>query len=99
MSTTHALFYISTSCLESENEVLKDYLLRLPIQRQVQVIILGHSESTSTFFYHKSIDLCISGKLNNEIINLSCWRKIQVTTKNFAIGTTCKLRDAIRIPL
>ena len=26
MSTTHALFYISTSCLESENEVLQDYL-------------------------------------------------------------------------
>ena len=26
MSTTHALFYISTSCLESENEMLQDYL-------------------------------------------------------------------------
>ena len=36
MNTTYALFYISTSCLESENEVLQDYVLRLSLQRQVQ---------------------------------------------------------------
>ena len=57
MSTTHTLFYISTSCLESENEVLQDY------------IIMGYSESTSTFISPKSIDLCMSGKVNDEIVN------------------------------
>ena len=30
MSTTHTLFYMSTSYLESENEVLK-YVLRVPL--------------------------------------------------------------------
>ena len=30
---------------------------------------------------------------------LSYWHKIQVTTKNFAIGTTYNLRDTIPIPL
>ena len=70
MSTIHTLFYIVTSYLEFENEVLQEYVLRLPLQRQVQDIILGYSESTSTFISHKSIDLCIGGKLNNnEIIN------------------------------
>ena len=69
MSTTHTLFYISTSCLESENQVLQDYVLPLPLQRQVQQIILGYSEPTSAFTSRKSIYLCISGKLNDEIIN------------------------------
>ena len=40
ISTTHTLFYMSTSCLESENEVLK-YVLRIPFHRQIQDIILG----------------------------------------------------------
>ena len=70
MSTIHTLFYIVTSYLEFENEVLQEYVLRLPLQRQVQDIILGYSEPTSAFISRKSIDLCISGKLNNnEIIN------------------------------
>ena len=30
---------------------------------------------------------------------LSYWRKIQVTTKNFATATTYKLQDTIPIPL
>ena len=33
MSTTHILFYVSASCLESENEVLKHYVSSLPLQR------------------------------------------------------------------
>ena len=69
MSTTHTLFYISTSWLEFENEVLQEYVLRLPLQRQVQDIILAYSEPTSTLTSCKSIDPCISGKLNDEIIN------------------------------
>ena len=69
MSTTHTLFYVSTSCLESENEVLQDYVLRLPLQRQVQDIIVRYSAPTSTLISRKSIDLCISGKLNDEIFN------------------------------
>ena len=69
VSTTHALFCISINCLESENEVLQDYILGLSLQRQVQSIILGHSGPTSTFISGKSIDLWISGKLNDEIIN------------------------------
>ena len=69
MSTTHTLFYISTSYLESENEVLQKYVLRIPVQRQVQDITLGYLEPTSTSISYKSIDLCISGKLNDEIIN------------------------------
>ena len=40
LSTTHTLFYMSTSYLESENEVLK-YVLRIPLQRQIHDIILG----------------------------------------------------------
>ena len=48
MSTTHALFYMSTSYLESENEGLK-YALRIHLQKQIQGIILGQSEVTSTF--------------------------------------------------
>ena len=48
MSTTHTLFCISTSCLESENELLQKYVLRLSIQRQVHGIIFGYSEPTST---------------------------------------------------
>ena len=67
-STTYTLFYISTSCLESENEVLEKDVLRIPLHRQVQDIILGYSEPTSTFIYCKSIDLYISGKLNDELI-------------------------------
>ena len=47
MSTSHTLFYVSTSCIESENEVLQDYVLRLHLQRKVQDI-LGYSEPTST---------------------------------------------------
>ena len=69
MSTTHTLFYISTSLIEFENEVLQEYVLRLPVQRQVQDIILAYSEPTSTLTSRKSIDPCISGKLNDEIIN------------------------------
>ena len=46
MITTHNLYYISASCLESENEVLQKYVLRIPLQRQVQDIILGYSEPT-----------------------------------------------------
>ena len=69
ISTTHTLFCVSTSCLESENKVLQDYVLRLSLQRQVQDIILGYSEPTLTFISRKPIDLCISGKLNDEIIN------------------------------
>ena len=40
MNTTHTFFYISPSYLESENEVLK-YVLHIPLQRQIQDIILG----------------------------------------------------------
>ena len=69
MSTTHTLFYISTSWLEFENEVLQEYVLRLPLQRQVQDIILAYFEPTSTLTSRKSIDPCISGKLNGEIID------------------------------
>ena len=69
MSTTYTLFCVSTSCLESENKVLQDYVLRLSLHRQVQDIILGYSEPTLTFISCKSINLCISGKLNDEIIN------------------------------
>ena len=57
MSTTHTLLYVSTSCLESENEVLQNYVLRLPLQTQVQDIILEYYEPTSTFLFRKSIDL------------------------------------------
>ena len=57
MSTTHTLLYVSTSCLESENEALQNYVLRLPLQMQVQDIILGYYEPTSTFLFRKSIDL------------------------------------------
>ena len=39
---------MSTSYLESENEVLK-YVLRIPLQRKIQDIILGQSDLTSTF--------------------------------------------------
>ena len=67
MSTTHALFYISTSRLKFENEKLQDYVLRFSLQRIVQDIILGYLQPTSTFISCKSIDLCISG--NNKIIN------------------------------
>ena len=49
ISNTHALFYISTSCLESENEVLQDYVSRLSLQRQIQDTILGYSKPKSTF--------------------------------------------------
>ena len=35
----------------------------------MQDIILGYSEPTLTFISRKPIDLCISGKLNDEIIN------------------------------
>ena len=78
MSTTYTLFYISNNCLKPEIEVLQDYLLRLPIQRQVQDIILGYSEPTSTFISRKSIDVCISGKRNYEVINvfLLSWRDL-----------------------
>ena len=40
MSSIHTFFYTSTSYLESENEVLK-YVLRIPIRRQIQDIIVG----------------------------------------------------------
>ena len=70
MSTTYTLFYISNNCLKPEIEVLQDYVLRLPIQRQVQDIILGYSELTSTFISRKSVDVCISGKRNYEVINV-----------------------------
>ena len=78
MSTTYTLFYISNNCLKPEIEVLQDYVLRLPIQRQVQDIILGYSEPTSTFISRKSIDVCISGKRNYEVINvfLLPWRDL-----------------------
>ena len=78
MSTTYTLFYISNNCLKPEIEVLQDYVLRLPIQRQVQDIILGYSEPTSTFISRKSIDVCISGKRNYEVINvfLLSWRDL-----------------------
>ena len=42
MSATHTLFYIGSSCLESGNEMLQDYVVRFPLQRQVQDIILGY---------------------------------------------------------
>ena len=80
VSTTHALFYISTSCLESENEVLQDYLLSFPPQRQVQDIILRYSEPASTFFSRKSIDLCISGKFNDETVNGEIFLRYQLST-------------------
>ena len=70
MSTTYTFFYISNNCLKPEIEVLQDYVLRLPIQRQVQDIILGYSELTSTFISRKSVDVCISGKRNYEVINV-----------------------------
>ena len=37
MSTTYTLFYMSTSYLEYENDVLK-YVLRIPLHRQIQDI-------------------------------------------------------------
>ena len=80
MSTTHALFYISTKCLESENEGLQDYVLGLSLQRQVQDIILGYSELTSIFISRKSIDLCISRKLYDEIINGEIFLRYQLST-------------------
>ena len=43
--------------------------LRIPLQRQVQDIILGYSEPRLTFVYNKSADLCIGGKLHDKIIN------------------------------
>ena len=76
----HALFYIITSCLESENEVLQDYLLRVSLKRQVQDIILGYSEPTSTFISRKSINICISGKLNDKIINGEIFLRYQLST-------------------
>ena len=77
MSTTHTLFYISNSCLKPEIKVLQDYVLRVLIQRQVQDIILGYSEPTSAFISSKSIDLCISGKCNDEINGfLLSWRDL-----------------------
>ena len=39
---------MSTSYLESENEVL-EYVLRIPLQRKIQDIILGQYDLTSTF--------------------------------------------------
>ena len=60
MSITHALLYMSTSCLESVNELLQDYVLHFSLQGIVQDIILRYSEPTSTFISRKSIDLCIS---------------------------------------
>ena len=38
MRTTHTLFYIRTSCLESQNEVLQDYVLRLALQMQAKTL-------------------------------------------------------------
>ena len=55
---------MSTSYLESENEVL-EYVLRIPLQRKIQDIILGQYDLTSTFISCKSID----GKLNDEIVS------------------------------
>ena len=80
MSTTHALFYISASCHESENEVLQDFVLRLSLQRQVQDIILRYSEPTLTYISHKSINLCISGKLYDEIINREIFLRHKLST-------------------
>ena len=86
VSKTHALFYTSTSCLESENEVLQDYFLRLSVQRQVQDFILGYSEPTSTIISHKSIDLYINGKLNDEIINGEIFLRYKLPTKAIVSG-------------
>ena len=74
VSTTHALFYSSTSCLESENEMLQDYLLRLSFQRQVQDIILWYSETTSTFISSKSSVESLMMKLLMErsFSNINC---------------------------
>ena len=50
MSTTHALVYISTSYLESENEVLQDYLLRLSSRGKFKTLswdILGQHQHLS----------------------------------------------------
>ena len=58
----------------------QDYASRLPLQRQVQDIILGHSESTSTFISRKSLDLCISRKINDEIINKEIFLRYQLST-------------------
>ena len=60
--------------------VLQDYLLRLSLQMQVQHIILGYFEPTSTFISRRSIDLCISGKLNDEIINGEISLRYQLST-------------------
>ena len=68
MSNIYTLFSISTSCLESENVVLHKYVLRRLLQRQVQDIILGYSEQTSTFIFYKSIDLCIVESLMMELL-------------------------------
>ena len=80
VSINHALFYISTSCFESENEVLQDYLLCLSLQRKVSDFILSYSEPTSTFIFRKSINLCIRGKLNDKIINGEIFLRYQLST-------------------
>ena len=81
MSITHALLYMSTSCLESVNELLQDYVLHFSLQGIVQDIILRYSEPTSTFISRKSIDLCISWKFNDEIINGEIFLSYQLTAK------------------
>ena len=37
-STTHALFYNSTSCLESENDMLQYYVLRLSLRGKFKTL-------------------------------------------------------------
>ena len=80
MNNTYTLFSISTSCLESENVVLHKYVLRRLLQRQVQDIILGYSEPTSTFISYKSIDLCIVESLMMELLMVFIlyWRDLSL---------------------
>ena len=66
---TSCLEFSNTCYLESENEVLQNYVLLISLWSQVQDIIFGYSESTSRLICWKSINRCISGKLNGETIN------------------------------
>ena len=60
ISTSHTLFDISTSCLEPENEVLQEYVLRLPLHRDKFKTLSWNilNQHQSTFISRKSIDLC-----------------------------------------
>ena len=103
ISTIHTLFDISTSCLEPENKVLQEYVLRLPLDRDKFKTLSWDilNQHQSTFISRKSIDLCFIMKLL--MIFLLCWRDLsQISTfyqhnhfvKSLCIQSECgKIRD------